>query len=261
MKVHVHLLTNDADWVLVWALRHYCEFAHVFVHDGGPSWKEHDKTLTQELCSIHGATWVQWDTAGQLNDDLACKLKNECWKGTDADWVICGDADELAYFPRGAHSTLEKLDANKAAMIKLRGYEMFSETMPDGRCSMDRGHQIWDEIKMGSFEFDWYSKPSLFSPKRVVETGFGIGAHEARPVLKDGRALYISRRFPAHPEVLLLHYHQIGTAEQVAARYDATRKRLAAINERNRWGNFESGADHVQTKRKKILPYLEQVIP
>ncbi len=94
MNIEVHILTSQYSWILPWTLRHYCSFAQkVVVHDGGPDWSE--QAVNRQLCAAHGAVWKVWDTAGQLNDSLAKRLKNECWRGTDADWVICADDDEL----------------------------------------------------------------------------------------------------------------------------------------------------------------------
>lgn len=228
-------------------MRHYYGIgAKVIVHDGGPI----------GMGLIIGAENRRWDTKGQLNDELAMKLKNECWRGTDADWVIVADADEILYFPEGAEKTLETYTKRGAAMIKPLGYEMFSDALPTGR------GEIYDEIKMGARDDKWYAKPILFTPHKIIESGFGIGAHEATPVLKSGRSIHVGLDWPqATPHCLLLHYHQIGGLQRIAERYDATRKRLSRINEKQLWGNFKPGLEHAQEKRDYILPLLEQVIP
>lgn len=255
MKLEVHLLTNDADWILPWALRHYGSYdAKVIVHDGGPSWSETGPT--RELCRAHGAEWRKWDTGREFNDDLNRRLKNDCWKGTDADWVVVADCDEFIYFPMGWESTLSAYDKTGAAVIRPYGFEMFSEAMPT-----QGARQIYDEIKNGAEDDKWYAKPILFNPRLLIESGFGIGAHESRPVLRDGRALLVNKNWPKpKPLTLLLHFHQIGTLDQVGNRYDATRKRLAQINVANNWGNFKPGREHAQEKRAYILPRLRQVV-
>lgn len=255
MKIEVHILTNNHDWILPWTLRHYGQFASkLVVHDGGPNWTE--GSVTRDLCLCHGADWACWDTAGELNDDLACTLKNGCWKGSEADWVIVADVDELVYFPAGAADTLAAYTRLGAAVIRPQGFEMFSEKLPD-----PGSHQIYDAIKDGATDEDWYSKPILFSPRLVADSGFGLGAHEARPVLKDGRALTVGKAWPhPNPPAYLLHFHQIGPAEFVAERYDATFRRFSQINLRHGWGNHTPGAVHVQEKRDLILPRLRRVI-
>lgn len=251
--VEVHILTNDHDWMIPWAVRHYATFAtRIILHDGGPT---HDPAGDAALLESGGcqAEVHPWETKGQLNDELAMQLKNTCWLGTDADWVICVDCDELVYFPKGTElATYERVGA---CMVKPYGYEMYSETMPEGP------GQIYEYVNQGAREDQWYSKPVLFSPKRVAESGFGIGAHEAQPVLKSGRRLTVGQNWPkAHPPCYLMHFKSIGTLEQVAARYDATRKRLSQVNERHRWGNFDTGAKHSADKRAYILARLQRVV-
>ena len=275
MLLEVHILSHDSERMLGWAIRHYRSMGTsiavegiplqvlIVVHDGGP------KHTQRMICCDHAAEWQEWDTGAQLNDELAMKLKNECWKNSDADWVAVVDADELLYFPQGAHQTLQAYEKRGAVVIKPYGFEMFSEEWRDyttfdevSGVEVRSTSQITDWVKMGAPEDKWYSKPVLFSPKRLAESGLGIGAHESRPVLKDGRALYVNHKWPkANPPTYMLHCHQLGPIEMVAARYDATRARLAEINERNRWGNFVPGIQHAQEKRDLIIPHLQQVIP
>lgn len=254
MQLEVHILSHDGEEMLEWALRHYSVVASkVFVHDGGP------KGTQSALCAEYGAEVRPWDTAGQLNDELARHLKNECWRGTTADWVACVDADELVYFPKGG-SELDDYERLGASVARPHGFEMFSDYWFEPGLYPEA--QIYDLVHFGAPEDKWYSKPVLFSPKRVADSGFGIGAHESVPVLKNGRRLKVDRQWlQANPPYFLLHFHQIGPIERVAERYDATRRRLSALNVQRNWGNFKPGAVHAQEKRDLILPNLRRVIP
>jgi glycosyl transferase family 2 len=250
VNIHVHLLSHDHEPILKWSIRHYRTFANrIVVHDGGPDHTQKIHALT------HGCEVLEWETGGQLNDELAMKLKNECWIGTDADWVIVADADELIYFPQGATLTIAGLEDLGAAMIKPQGYEMFSDELPP-----EKG-QIYETIKDGARDDKWYAKPILFSPARISETEFGLGAHEADPVMKNGKQYHVGANWPISPDVYLLHFHQIGGLQRIAERYDATRKRLSRVNEQHLWGNFKPGLEHAQEKRDYILPRLQSVIP
>lgn len=266
MKLEVHILSHDGEHMLEWALRHYrslgrYDYVRIIVHDGGPNHTQ------QHIIALYDAQWLPWDTAGELNDELARHLKNTCWKGTDADWVIVVDADELIYFPEGI-ATLDRFEAMGACVIKPQGFEMFSDEWheahfvdePSGY-SFGREGQIYDWVKDGAPDDKWYSKPVLFSARRVAESGLGIGAHESRPILKSGRSVFVNKDWPkAKPPVYLLHFHQIGPIERVAARYDATRERLSAVNVDRRYGNFDPGLKHAQDKRALIMPRLRKVI-
>lgn len=264
MKIEVHILSHDEEQFLEWSLRHYRTFAsRICVWDGGPM------LIKKAMVERYGAEHFFWDTAGELNDELARTLKNNCWLGTDADWVIVVDADEILYFPNGVLETLLTYERLGAVAPKPQGFEMFADWWPEidwidevSGYVMRREGQIYDYVKDGAPDDKWYSKPVLFSPKRVADSGIGIGGHESRPILKDGRSIYVSTAWPkANPPCLLLHYHQVGPAERVASRYDATRKRLSSINVERRYGNFKPGMEHCLEKRAQIIPNLRRVIP
>ena len=250
--VEVHILAFNEAEILNYALRHYTTFAErIVIHDGGSD------DGTRNIAAKYGAEVLDWDTKGQLNDELALKRKNECWQGTPADWVIVVDADEFIYFPLGAKETLEAYENMGACVIKPHGFEMFSETYPTTH------GQIYEECAMGAPDNEWYSKPVLFSAKHVEESGFGVGAHESEPLLRNGMRLRVGRNWPrAFPRTLLLHYHQIGPIERIAERYEGVRQRLAAVNWRNGWGNVkDTGMEHALHKRALILPNLRRVLP
>lgn len=251
MKVEAHILAFNEAELMAYTLRHYRTFCtSIVVHDGGST------DGTKEICYRYGAEVVHWETHGQLNDELSMKCKNECWLGTDADWVLCPDADEFLYFPQGAAPTLAIYSRLGAAVIKPHGYDMYSEAFPS------TPGQIYEEVKMGCLSDKWYAKPILFSPKKIIESGFGIGAHESEPVLANGQRLHVGPSWPkANPPTYLLHYHHgIGPIERVAKRLDEKRQRLARVNEQHRWGNFEPGMKHAMDKREFILSGLHQVI-
>lgn len=251
MKVEAHILSFNEEEMMGYTLRHYSTFcSKIVIHDGGST----DRTL--EIARSFGAEIRSWDTGGKLNDLLAMELKNSCWLGTNANWVIVADCDELIYFPGGAEDTLTRYEAMGAAVIKPHGFDMYHPTFPTTK------GQIYDEVKRGAPAEKWYAKPILFSPKRVAETGFGIGAHESAPVLSNGRQYHVDASWPkASPATYLLHFaHGIGTPERMAAKLDAKRARLSAVNEVQRWGNFEPGSKHIADKLAEIIPNLVQVV-
>lgn len=248
MRVEVHILFYQEDWLFPYILRHYLSFADkLVIHDGGGK-------LPPERYFQGGVFIEPWDCP-EVNDLKYMNLRNNCWKGTGSDWVIVADSDEFILFPQGAEKTLSTYSRIGAAVIRPHGFEMFSETLPTG------GGQIYDEIRQGAPEDKWYAKPILFSPARVADMGLGVGSHEADPVLLDGRRFHAGKEWPfANPPAYLLHYHQIGPAVAIAARYDGNVQRMCAANKANRWGNFKPGMEHVAEKRAAILPNLRDVI-
>lgn len=249
--IEVHILTRNEEAMLPYALRHYRTFAsRIIVHDAFST------DRTREIALAAGAEVVDFDTGDRVNDDLHIQMKNTCWKGTKAEWVIPVDCDELIYFPGGEQAAFAAYAANGVAMVRPHGFEMFTEHTPT------TAGQIYEQVKAGAPDDKWYAKPALFSAKLVAESNLGVGGHTASPVLKDGRWLEFNESTPfTEPSCYLLHFHHVGPIEKIAAKYDATRARLAEINVRNHWGNQGDGMKHAQEKRAYILKNLMEVIP
>lgn len=247
-NVQVIILAYNEERMMPYTLRHYSTFAkRITVYDGMST------DRTRDICREFGAEIVDYPTDG-LNDMKNREAKNTGWiKHRGTDWVICVDTDEIVYFPHGVEKTLQAYDDQDLKIVKTQGYEMFSETFPT------TSGQIYEELNMGSKEERWYSKPILFSRRRLVSIDFSAGAHQATGMGSDG--IFVPNpKVTANPPAYLLHYHQIGPVEYLAAKYDATRARLSAENVKNRHGNFDPGLKHVQDKRKLILPGLHRVL-
>lgn len=249
-KVEVHVLCYNEAEILPYTLRHYLTFADkVVVHDAFST------DGSADVARSAGAVVESWGLGGVVNDEEYCALKNACWQGTDAEWVIVCDADELIYFPGGAEDTLMLYDLGGAAVIKPHGFEMFNEVYPT------TPGQIYDEVKHGAPDDKWYSKPILFNPRMVEDSGFGVGSHDSWPVLKDGRFLHCGPHWlKPDPACYLLHFHQIGPIERIGSRYDAVRSRMSRQNKAHGWGNLKDGLVHAQEKRNLIIPRLRQVV-
>jgi len=246
--VEVHLLTWNEEMILPYALRHYGTFAtRICVHDAGST------DRTREIIAASQAELWEWDTGNQFNDLAAMNLKNRAWRGTDARWVIMADADEFYYFPQGAAEMLAQFDRAGVCVVKPRGWEMLSETLPT------TAGQIYDEIRMGARDDHWYAKPILFSAERVQSIEFGAGAHSCQYTRFDGRRFGFQPESFSNPETLLLHFHQIGPIERIARIYDERRERLSEINVARGWGNFKPGMEHALEKRNFILAGLQVV--
>jgi hypothetical protein len=250
MKVEVHVLRYGDDWIIPYVVRHYLSYAQKLVfHDAGGG-----RSLEMEATDSR-VTVLPWDCP-EVSDLRYAELRNSCWKGTDADWVIVADLDEFIYFPEGAAQSLGAYTRMGAAVIRPHGFEMFSETYPTTE------GQIYDEIKQGAPDDKWYAKPILFSPKLVSETRLGLGSHESDPILHDERRFHVGPKWPfANPPCWLLHFHHVGPKEDIAAKFDATHARMCEMNVKMHWGNLEPGIKHVTDKRAGIVPFLSQLIP
>jgi glycosyltransferase involved in cell wall biosynthesis len=249
MTCEAHILSFCEEELIAYTVRHYKTFcSRVVVHDA------YSVDRTREVAKKAGAEVAVWDTNREFNDTLAVNLKNSCWRGTKADWVVVADCDELIYFPLGAETTLAAYDRLGFAIVKPYGFEMMSETMPTGT------GQIYDEIKYGARDDKWHAKPILFRPKFISVMDYGCGAHDCKGVLQSGQPFQNPTTFSL-PSTLLLHFHQIGPPSRTAARYDAALARQSQENLLRGYGNRTVGAIHAKEKRDFIKANLQRVIP
>lgn len=246
MTTEVHLLAYNESAILPYTMKHYRTFAdRIVVHVATDTTDD-----TRELAKFFCAEVRDWNTNKEFNEVENMNLKNRCWKGTKADWVICADCDELIYFPFGADNQLQDMLARGIAIVKPQGWEIESEMFPTTT------GQIYDEVKYGARDDKWYAKPILFNTHLVHEIGLGHGAHACRPLLKNGQQPGNPTVF-TDPPVLLLHCKHLGPLQRIAEGYDVRRSRLSAINVERKWGNFDPGAKHAQDKRAYIKAHLQ----
>ena len=251
MKLYVHLLAFNEEVMLPWALRHWFSMGvQVFVHDAGSN------DETRKLAKDMGAIVVDWDTGGKFNDMAAIQLKNTCWHGTTADWVICADMDELLWFPEGWEKTFAAYEHAGIWVVKPHGFEMFKETLPEGP------GQIYEYVKYGAPDDYWYAKPILFNPRRVQAMHFDPGCHSCSADLLGGGHVKLPIGCPATvPPCFLLHYHHVGPIGRIAKRYDAALARQSESNLKCGHGNRLPGIEEANRKRTLILKNIHQVVP
>lgn len=251
MNVEVHILAFNEAEILPYALRHYKTFAKdIIVHNF------HSTDRTSFICQTAEVPFLLHDTNNEMNDNVNKELKSSCWRGTTADWVIVADADELIYFPGGAAATLAAYEARQTAVVVPWGWEMHSWTFPT------TPGQLYDEVKHGARDDKWYSKPILFSPRRVRDLRFSAGAHQVTYDDLEGRQHVLQNRDHvfSEPVTYLLHCKHLGPLERIAQAYRERQARHSEVNKVHRYGNFEDPMKHAKDKRDMILAGLTQVI-
>ncbi len=201
-------------------IRHYKSFCrNVFYYD---NFSTDD---TRDIAEREGAIVRMFGIEGQLNDHEYIKLKNNCWKGSDADWVIVCDADEIL---------IPEFDESGATIIRTKGYNMFSNDMPVNH---------WQEISTG-VEDDNYSKLVCFKPT-LQEIGYVYGCHEANP---KGNVKY------SNCIAFLFHYKHVGGAERIANRHALYASRLSQINKK-----WNLGHQYMEPREKTIKYFNEHL--
>lgn len=217
--IHVHVVCwNEADLV-PWICAHYSRFAnHIFFHD---NFSDDDTRALISHCPI--AQVVDYDTKGEVRDDLLTKLKNTCWKNRGADWVICCDADEFVWIPGDTRATLARWETEQIAIPTCEWVEMIGDGIPP----YAPGRQLYDVLDRGAPCLR--SKCLLFNVNGTTEINYGVGAHTCNPRLKAGWAGPTN----AIPQPRVLHFKHARGLRPLLHRHAAMAARFSALNRRH----------------------------
>lgn len=211
MIIDCHFIGWNESETIHLTIKHYKTFCrHVYYYDNFST--DNSRQIAEE----NGAIVRMFGIEGQLNDQEYLKVKNNVWKGSDADWVIVCDADEILDLELTVFLP-ELVYGIKSTVIRTQGFNMFSENIPG---------KDWKEINTGIPDNN-YSKLCMFNPKAIKEINYVYGCHEAKPV---GDVVF------SRDILKLLHYKHVGGAQRVADRHALYASRLSDINKRWKMG-------------------------
>lgn len=229
MKIETHFIGFNIQDTIGLTIRHYSALGKVFYHDN------HSTDLSREIAKELGAEVSLFGIDGVLSDEEYVRLKNTCWNGSQADWVIIVDNDEIFYDPFSTVQ-LQLAKDSGATIVQPKGFSIFSNEMPE---------KDWTEIMTGIPD-EKYSKLCCFDPKKIKEINYVYGCHEARP---KGEIRIVNKCY-------LLHYHGVGGVHRMIDRhrmYEPRRQR-SAVN--MRWG---LGKEYGYSKESKIEWFQERL--
>jgi glycosyltransferase involved in cell wall biosynthesis len=210
LNIDVYSVCHNEAEFLPYFLSHYETFARqIIVYDN------HSTDSSRDILRSHPKVRLI-EGFGQPDvfeeDDLTA-LRNTCWKGSDADWVIVCDIDELLH----AEDLPGELRRVGRPMVKPQGIDLVHAAMPEP------GRRIIDTIHTGLLN-DASSKPILFQPLALRETQFTGGSHAANPVFQDGETVHVAIGDPTHRRIQLLHCMFVGYERCIRKRMDQYRR-------------------------------------
>ncbi len=220
MKIEAHLLCWNEKDIMPFVIKHYQKFCdRIIIYDN------HSTDGSAELAKSLGCEVIPFGSKF-FDDQVNMDLKNSCWKGSQADWVIVADFDEVLFYNYIGVPIMcwdleiklfSELDSG-ATILKTIGWQIMSDEMPkDDLLEITNGYR-----------FDNYSKNIIFNPKAIKEVNFGPGAHICNPV---GDVAWSSEN------LYVLHYKHIGGVERTIKRYKEYQKRMSKLNRAKGWGS------------------------
>lgn len=227
MLIEAYILAfNEAETIHL-TIKHYQQFCkRIIIYDNFST------DNTREIAESLGCEIRPFGIAGVLDDKEYLKVKNNCWKGSKADWVIVCDADEiLQYRP----SVMISAMALGQTIFKTCGWNIFSNDIPK---------ENWSEITNGVPD-EKYSKQILFNPTQIKEIGYVYGCHELKP---QGNVKY------AGEALMLFHYKHVGGSSRVADRHALYSQRRSDFNKRWKLG------DNYDEPREQTIKYFNEML-
>ena len=234
MKIDVFVVCYNEALLLPYFMRHYRQFAeNIFVYDNDST----DKSA--EIAQKEGAKVCRLDTGGEFREDLQVELKNNCWKGSKADWVVVGDMDEFVY-----HEKLPvALKAIEGTVIMPRLFNMYADEFPTTE------GQIYDEVNMG---VDFQGKMNLFRPTEIKEMNYEAGCHNAHP---EGNFVLNIKS-----DILTLHFRYLSISYVIWKNYN-TNLRQSEVNRKNGWNwHFAESAESIVSNFRDMRPRLIKIV-
>lgn len=239
MKIEAYILAwNEAETIHL-TIHHYKQFCdRIVIYDNFST------DNTRDICESLGCEIRPFGIAGVLDDKEYIKVKNNCWKGSNADWVIVCDADEILW-SKDLMGDLENAKRLRFGMISTYGWNIFSNGIPE---------ENWLEITTGVHDAN-YSKYCIFNPNAVEEINYVYGAHVANP---KGEFCITNKNL----QLTLFHYKHVGGAQRIADRHALYNSRLSDWNKRFKCG-FQYQEPREQTIKyfneclKKSVPYSQ----
>lgn len=245
-KVDLYCVCWNEITVLPFVLQYWKRFVrHAYVYDNGSD----DGTL-EYLSKFDWITVKNFKTDG-FNDDVNMNIKNNCWIGSDADYVVVCDLDECLY-ATDMERFFSWMDNSNIAVYSPQWVECYSYDFPTYN-----EEKLCHELIGGgvSRNESYLHKSIVFNPRIVSKMNYSVGCHHCRPVGNGGEI-----KKCGGTEAYLVHLKHIGF-EYVCNRFEALKNRLSDYNKKNGYGShyITCNRDNMKLEYEKNIPLVKMI--
>lgn len=160
MKVEIFVPAYNGMHILPMFLDHYQEkFPGCRIN----IYNDNSTDETGDYCRSRGCNVVDY-VSEEPKSISVTHLRNNCWKESEAEWIIVVDQDELINISLADLDAIENFD-----VIKFKGYNMVVQEGQNGPREFTHGKL-----------HPWYCKSLMFR-KSVGEINYTLGAHTVKP--------------------------------------------------------------------------------
>ena len=186
------------------------------------------------------------DTGNEYIEDKLTETRNNCWKGSTADYVIVCDMDEFLYDKNLVNKLISAKQRN-VIIPMVKGYNMMSDKFP-----YNYDELITTQVKHGK-RSRLFDKNIIFDPKKVKEINYSPGSHQCNPIFYEDNI--------ANPrlKLKLLHYKNLGK-EYLYKKHEVYANRMSDISREKKHGyQYLEGKEHINNVFDSSK-YLKKVI-
>jgi glycosyltransferase involved in cell wall biosynthesis len=189
---------------------------HVYVYDNGST----DGSV-EYLKQFDWISVFYFESDG-FNDERNAYIKNNMWKGSDADWVFVCDMDEVLFSPF-LFRRLNTLRDSGCTIVKPWHIDIIGDT---GIPKYRKGVYLHQMMKGGILNRP-ASRMLLFRPDKIKEMNYTAGCHGCYP--KGEIGIYDD------DGIYYLHLKDLGI-DYVLERYKMYRERMSETNKKMKYG-------------------------
>lgn len=212
MKIDLHMIAWNEQKLIPFVLRYYKKICdQIYVYDN------YSTDETPQIAREFGAHVTQFGIPGKLDDLEYLKIKNNCWKKSEADYVIVCDTDEVLWHDMLLLG-LRTARMKGATMFDTIGFNIYSKNWPKLNLL---------ELNTGVYA-DGYSKNIIFDPSAIREMNYNPGAHRCKPMGN----IVVSNFNP-----YVLHYRNIGPFDDILNRRKTYQSRMSHMNKVKGYGS------------------------
>lgn len=183
LKIEWYVCTYNEEYQLPFAIEYWKRLISdktdfkVIVYDNYST----DKTV-EILKQYDWITVYEFFTGGEMNEIALTNIRNNCWIGSKADWVIVTDLDEV-YYSKDMISELIKMKevgigAVSCGWYAFCGKEKEYNTKELLHKQVKRGYRQHINHRQG---YNNVGKIQLFNPQKAVKMNYSMGMHYAYP--------------------------------------------------------------------------------
>ena len=238
INIDVYCICWNEIKILPFVIDYWKRFArHVYVYDNGS-----DDGSVELLKQYDWITVRHFDSDG-IDERAYLRVKDFCWKGSDADYVVVCDTDECLY-----GTDLCK----KLYNLKKEGYTvitpMWGDVWGNTYKKYQKGylcHELYGGVLFAKNRFT--SKQLIFDPKKITEIKYDYGCHTSHP---EGEI----KKYDAdvNDDLYIVHLKHLG-GQYVANKYEAYGKRLSKFNLKNNFAiQYKENPNDIKSKELEL---------